>query len=261
MDSFVVARYLAVALVTPFSVASTLMTYFMSVMFSVSTPLMSMASQLDGAQRYRESRRFFLRATKLTTTVATLGGVLLICNGKTLLTVWLGKDLLAAYPVVVILTLAYVSDLGQCTSINLLCSRGRHQPLAYWTVLEGLANLGLSIYWAPHYGIIGVALGTTIPMLVTKLIVQPWYTLNVAEVSGREYLATIGRPLFVGLFCLATSRLMPVLPGQLWVLCFSVMWQSLLFGLLSYIVVLNADERRSLVSRFTKNVRLLPAAT
>jgi len=39
---------------------------------------------------------------------------------------------------------------------------------------EGLINLGLSLYWVRTMGIDGVALGTTVPNLVTSLLVFPW---------------------------------------------------------------------------------------
>lgn len=67
--------------------------------------------------------------------------------------------------------------------------RSRHKALAAWTLAEGIANLGRSIYWARQFGIVGVALGTTVPMLVVRLGIQPFYTLNVLDVRWSEYLS------------------------------------------------------------------------
>lgn len=259
LDSIVIARYLSIALVTPFSVAANLMGHFMNVMYSISSPLMVEQNRLDGAQRHDESRNFFMRGTKLTATFALLGGVLLISNGKLLLQVWLGRDLLVAYPVLVTLTVAYVSDLGQGPSINLLRSRGRHRPLALWTLAEGAANLALSIYLSRRYGILGVALGTAVPMLITKLVVQPWYVLRIAEVRVTDYVASITVPLFVASVCVAVSELIPAPSPNFLTLCFSIAWQTGLFGLLAYTFVLNADER-SAVKRFMRHLRPVMAS-
>jgi O-antigen/teichoic acid export membrane protein len=255
LDSLVIVRYLGVALVTPFGVAASLMSYFMSVMYSISTPLMTEQGRLDGAQRYSASREFFLRGTKLTASFAVLGGLLLICNGRLLLQLWLGKQLVSAYPILVVLTLAYISDLGQGPSINLLFSRGRHQWLAYWTVLEGIANLLLSIYLAGKYGSLGVALGTAIPMLVTKLIVQPWYVLRVSDTLLEEYLPTVARPIMAGMVCAALYTLVPPLPATVGTLLLSISSQALVFSLITYTLVLNREERRSVAARFMSYMR------
>jgi O-antigen/teichoic acid export membrane protein len=259
LDSIVIARYLTVALVTPFSVAANLMGHFMNVLYAISTPLMVEQSRLDGAQRHDESRTFFMRGTRLTATFALLGGVLLICNGRLLLQVWLGRDLLIAYPVLVTLTVAYVIDLGQGPSINLLRSRGRHRPMAWWTLAEGIANLALSIYLGRRYGILGVALGTAVPVLITKLFVQPWYVLRIAEVRVTDYVASIAAPLFVASLCVAVYKVVPAHSPNFLTLCFGIAWQTALFGLLAYVFVLNADER-SAVKRFMHHLRPVMAS-
>jgi O-antigen/teichoic acid export membrane protein len=250
LDSVVISRYLSVALVTPFSVAATLMTFFMNALGSITSPLMSEQARLDGAGLYAASREFFLHGTKVTASFALLGGVLLISNGKLLLQVWLGEELVGAYPVLVILTAAYVIDLGQGPSINLLRSRGRHQAMAYWTVLEGIANLVLSIVLCRRMGIVGVALGTAIPMLVTKLLVQPWYVLRVAEVPVREYLKTIFRPVIVASICIAAARPFTLRTPGFETLCLGVLWQISLFAFLAFCFLLDADQRRICMAQF-----------
>jgi len=50
------------------------------------------------------------------------------------------------------------------------------------------------------HGLLGVAMGTIVPMLVVKIVIQPWYALNAAEMNGWEYFCKgLGRPLIVGL--------------------------------------------------------------
>jgi O-antigen/teichoic acid export membrane protein len=250
LDSVVISRYLAVALVTPFSVAATLMTFFMNALGSITSPLMSEQARLDGAGLYAASREFFLHGTRITASFALLGGVLLISNGKLLLQVWLGEELVGAYPVLVILTAAYVIDLGQGPSINLLRSRGRHQAMAYWTLLEGIANLLLSVVLCRRIGIVGVALGTAIPMLVTKLVVQPWYVLRVAEIPAREYLKAIAGPLMVASICMAAARPFAIRASGFETLCFGVIWQISLFAFLAFCFLLDADQRRICMAQF-----------
>ena len=62
---------------------------------------------------------------------------------------------------------------------------------------EGVVNLALSLWLVKSLGIFGVALGTFIPMLVTKLIVQPLYVCRVSFIPYGEYMRELGRSLLV----------------------------------------------------------------
>lgn len=93
---------------------------------------------------------------------------------------------------------------------------------------------------------VGVALGTTVPLVVVKLTLQPWYTLSKLGISAREYLQTpLIRPVFVCLLFLGSARWMmsSQLGAGLLELSFTVAWQALLFCLITWVIGLNPVER------------------
>jgi hypothetical protein len=59
--------------------------------------------------------------------------------------------------------------------------------------LEGLANLVLSILLVRHFGLLGVALGTMVPMAFTKLFVQPWYFCRIMHFDLLEYYTLLAK--------------------------------------------------------------------
>jgi O-antigen/teichoic acid export membrane protein len=63
--------------------------------------------------------------------------------------------------------------LSQAASGRVLFGLGKHQTLASITVIEGIANLILSIALVPPLGIVGDALGTAIPLSFTCLWFLP----------------------------------------------------------------------------------------
>lgn len=144
--------------------------------------------------------------------------------------------------------------LGQQPSADILIAKGRHKLRGWWTLVEGLANLGLSIYWGRRYGLMGIALGTSVPMIAMQVFVQPWYTLYVAAISPRRYFKeALLRPLLVALSFMVVCAL-----AQPWrhsadlphfVLAF--VWQCALLALLAATIGLRRDER----SRMTEGVR------
>jgi hypothetical protein len=98
-----------------------------------------------------------------------------------------------------------------------------------------------------HYGMIGVSVGTAIPLLVTKLILQPPYVCRALALDLRAYCLELGRaallailsqmPLlaFVQTFGIASLPMMLMITLGYYPLC----WMLLYVGLLR-----ESDRRR-----------------
>jgi O-antigen/teichoic acid export membrane protein len=86
-----------------------------------------------------------------------------------------------------ILTACYSIALAQNPGISLVYALKKHYLFAGASLLEGTLNLALSIYLAPKYGIVGVAIGTAIPMLLIKILVQPIYISRIIKISLTQY--------------------------------------------------------------------------
>ena len=75
--------------------------------------------------------------------------------------------------------------------------------------MEGVLNLGLSLWLVRHYGIVGVALGTLGAMSLMRLLVQPVWVCRLSDVQLGVYLKTAGSALGKAL----------VAAGIAWVAC------------------------------------------
>ncbi len=257
VDAIVVAKCISVAAVTSYTVCSSLAAYFISVMWGLSAPLMTEIVSLRNKQDAAQQRQFFLFASKITMLAAVLGGVLLLANGRPILRFWVGERFVAAYPVLLALIIAHLFDTGQAPSLHLLYATGKHTALGCWTVLEGIANLCLSVYLAGRFGIEGVALGTVIPMLVIKLAVQPAYTLRVAGVPIRDYLGcSILKPLVIGSVVAVGSWIFAAEPRSVAGLAFRFAWQTALFAALTFTFALEGSQRGALMRAVASRVPL-----
>ena len=250
LDSFVIARWLGIALVTPYNVAARLIDHFRVVMFSLLGPLLTEMSALDAKSSRAELQRLFLRFSKVTALLSLCITVLLFVDGKALLRYWVGSDFVSSFSVLMVLALGRCIAVGQTPSIVLLIACGRNRFVGWMTLIEGLANLALSVYWAHTYGLIGVALGTLVPLLISKGLIQPWYTLSVAGVSTKQYLQKALAPPFVvcALFLgiCATCRLITSADTGLLSFLAKLTAQILLFSLLTWIIGLSTEDRRSI---------------
>lgn len=246
-DSAVIGRMLSIALVTPFSVVGRLMSYFKEVIMGFTGPQMPRMSELEGQGRGVELRQLFLRSTKGAAVFSLFIGSILLVDGREFLRIWLGDRFVGTYGLLVVLTVGYIPALAQWPSRNLVYAIGRHRPLGWWTLVEGAANLVLSVYWARKYGLLGVALGTTVPMLVVGLFVQPWYALRLIRIPIRQYARealirpVLGSGLFLAVCSVTVGWQAQARAGSF---LLSLAWQGALLALLFYSIVLTRAERQ-----------------
>lgn len=259
-DAIVISHFLSVALAAPFNVISKLMETFKMAFFPITGPLTTEANLLEGQRKFDAVRALFLRSSKVCALLAFAGTTVLVSHGRDILRFWIDSSFASDrnFGLLVVLTIGYCVVLAQSPSNTFLYVRNRQKTLAAWTLAEGLVNLGLSIYWAKQYGIIGVAMGTTVPILFMRLGVQPVYTLRVLEIPWKEYLTkslirpsivtagAIGVAFVTGLFRHPATKL-----GFLGIL----VAMGLLFLALSYWIVFDGRDRESLKHHGAKLVQ------
>lgn len=141
--------------------------------------------------------------------------------------------------------------LLQTISTNLLFGVGRHRYLCLLHGSEGAANLALSVLLAPHYGLVGVALGTAVPMLVCKLFFLPRYVCGFLRIPLGSYLLRI--LLVPAAWALALGGLQRML-YSLWphlplaALAAMAFASSAVLAALAWAIYLSPSERRFLRS-------------
>ena len=169
----VVASFLGVGMVTHYAIAARITQLFMELMMRALGVIGPVFMRLDATGDPEQMRRTFLLATRVSTlaAVTVAGGIVIL--GERLIELWIGEGYLDAYWPLVILTSSLAVALMQMPSVSFLYASARHRFFAYLSTGEAIANLGLSIILVQHYGMIGVSVGTAIPLLVTKLILQP----------------------------------------------------------------------------------------
>jgi O-antigen/teichoic acid export membrane protein len=174
-DSFVIGTALPVAMITFFAISAQLTDYTRSIISALSQPMTPRASALQAVGAMAELERVVVSTAALATLIALPITVTFIVRGHAFLGLWMGADY--ADPsghVLTILAVALSFSAARQVLSGALIGVYRHRELVPFYMAEGLINLGLSLYWIRSLGIDGVALGTTVPNLVTTLVVFPW---------------------------------------------------------------------------------------
>jgi O-antigen/teichoic acid export membrane protein len=208
-DPVVISLFLGLGAVTHYRIAGTLAQQFIVLTVAVTGVFAPLLSRLYGVRDFEGMRATFFFATKISICVATFLGFGLIAWGRPFILRWMGPAYVDAYVPLVILTIAIAFDLWQAPSVDLLYAIAKHRAYACLNSVEGVLNLGLSLWLVRRYGMAGVALGTLGAMIVMRLAVQPIWVCRLSALSYREYMKTAGTTLSGALLA----------AGMAWLVC------------------------------------------
>lgn len=206
LDSFVITIFMGLSYVTIYSIAFRLVQYFIEFIATVIGVLTPVFSQYEGRGDYHSIREKFILSSKISSYVSLWIGGSLVIFGKPFIVLWMGEYYSQSYQILVILVIGITAALMQNPSVQVLYGVSKHRFYAISNSCEATANLILSIILVRRYGLMGVALGTTIPMMIIKLFVQPIFTCRAIGFDVVEYyLEVVIKPfllaaIFISLF-------------------------------------------------------------
>jgi O-antigen/teichoic acid export membrane protein len=188
-DAMVIGWMISAEAITYFSFGSRLSVYSLDVVQMMAQILTPMASAADATGEQDRQKRIFLMGNRYSAFVALPLGAMFLLVGGTIIRVWVGaKYEPVGYAVLAILTVPTTIYLMQAGSPKVLFGMAKHKTLAVVLMVEAIANLALSIALAPHFGVLGVAWGTAIPLAATNIFFLPLHLCRLLHVRLRDFL-------------------------------------------------------------------------
>jgi O-antigen/teichoic acid export membrane protein len=111
---------------------------------------------------------------------------------------WMGPGFEGSVAPLYVLAITGVVLVGQGPLGNILLGTGRHRLVAYTSLGEALANLALSVCLVRRFGIVGVAVGTAVPVIVANLFILLPAACSKVEMSIGEFARVIAVAPLVG---------------------------------------------------------------
>lgn len=258
VDALVIGAYAGASMVTHYNIGARLGELATTLIYRATNFMAPLYTRYHAQGELEEVRAKLLVLTRVNAFLAIGGGGILMALGDAFIVRWMGVAYLDAYPVLLVLLLGLIVEATMAPASNVLYGVAKHRVFAIASVVEALANLVLSLVLIRRLGLIGVALGTTIPLLVNKLVFVPLYTCRVAglqprrfymsimpaaavcsSVAGALYLAVhfvVTPPSYAGIALAATAPVIPLL-------------------LLSFVFLLTGEERALLLRSATVRLR------
>ncbi|HEX4783733.1 MAG TPA: oligosaccharide flippase family protein [Candidatus Sulfotelmatobacter sp.] len=188
-DALVIGTFLSSAAITYFTIGSRLVDYAGEVVSGLAQLFVPMSSKSDATGDLAGLRKIFVAGNRACALIIFPIAAMLIILGKSLIEAWVGARYIAtSYPVLLILVIPYTLMLAQSASTRVLFGMAKHRTLAIVILLEGTANLILSITLVRPFGILGDAVGTAIPLACTTLVFLPRHLCRVLNLRISLYL-------------------------------------------------------------------------
>ncbi|MBP7087853.1 MAG: oligosaccharide flippase family protein [Candidatus Omnitrophica bacterium] len=188
-DSIVIGKFLSMGMITYYAIAANLIEYVRNFVATAIGVFQPVSAKLDAHKNIIGLQKLLITGTKFSLLLILPIGLFLIFFGKQFITLWMGYEYaVLSSAVLIILTLPQFSAVSQYISGTILFGMAKHKILAYLVIGEAIANLIISIILVKKIGLIGVAWGTAIPLLVTSIFVVPLYVCKKIGLSFFIYI-------------------------------------------------------------------------
>jgi O-antigen/teichoic acid export membrane protein len=188
-DALVIGTFISSAAITYFYAGSRLVDYAGEVVSSLAQIFVPMSSQSDAAGNMERLRKIFVAGNRACAFVILPISAAFVILGKSVIEVWVGKKYVdQGYPVLLTLIFPYTLMLVQGASSRILFGMSKHGKLAVATLIEGTANLLLSVLLVRPFGILGDAFGTAIPLAATYILFMPYHLCSRLGIRVANYL-------------------------------------------------------------------------
>ena len=154
-------------------------------------------------------RRMLVDGTRFALTLVVGVTVCLMGFADALIARWMGPGFEGAVLPLQVLAVMGVVIVGQGPLGNILLGTGRHRLVAFTSLSEAVANLILSLALVRHYGALGVAIGSAVPLIVANVFVLAPAACRQVGIGMRDFLRQVATaPLACGALAAAATGLL-----------------------------------------------------
>jgi O-antigen/teichoic acid export membrane protein len=262
LDPVVINAFLPLSAVAVYAVGAKIAEYTYLLNKQFSNALMPLVSQSKGAGDTATVRRVLVDGTRFLLAIAVPFIALLLFYSEPCVILWMGDEFAEAVPVLRILLLAMLFASVQFNAANVLGMTGQHRFVAFAMGGSALLNLILSIILIRFFGLIGVALGTLVAIVLMELTLVVWRACREQGLPLAGFASKAIWPSLPALVpALATAWLLaqwqPV-NGFVWIFLEGSV-SALVYFAVFYRVGLDAAERALIADKLSRlRVRLRP---
>lgn len=213
-DTIVIGLVLGPKAIVPYYIGSRLVQMAQTPLEKIGDVVLPSAGELHARN---EQRRLVELLMKGMTLVMLLAGGLWIGAayfGDQVVLAWMGESYAESHLIMLILLAGQVASQPMLVVRQVLLAKGIVRGPAIFGIVEAFGNLVLSLVLIQLIGIVGVAWGTLLPMLVVELGLLLPFAMRQLNLDTKELMRNVLVPLFLPLallwaYCEVVSQIVP----------------------------------------------------
>lgn len=174
LDGLIIGAFIGSAAVAVWAPAERIISGTQRLTNQLNGVLFPLIVDSDATQQKERLQQILLQGTRLSLVMVVPIAATLILLADPLVHAWLGKraaDVAGTIPIIQILAVAVAIRVGNATGNTVLKGAGQHRMLAFVNLGTGVANVALSVALIKAYGLVGVAVGTLIPIAFSAFFI------------------------------------------------------------------------------------------
>lgn len=249
-DSFVIGAFASVSAVTLYGVGYGLQQGFRSINSLMMGPILPASAELEGKNEQDKQKELLFKGTKYVTMIFVPGVIITIIFAKLFINNWMGPGFTASILPAQVLIAFWMFGSTINIGANLATAKGYAKVFFKINLLNALLNVSLSLSLVRPLGILGVVLGTTIPMVLVDFPLSLYQILKIMKVSFKDFFnLAIKKNLLVYLFTIIVSILALEIfqPANIFL---TIIQMGIVYGIVivvSFYVFLSSQERKEIL--------------
>jgi O-antigen/teichoic acid export membrane protein len=171
IDAVVIGAFLSPAAVAIWTVPQRLAEMVQRLTNQLNGVLFPVVVDSDAGDKPERLRAIFIQGTRLSLVSVVPLASSLVLLAAPLIHAWVGPKFEESILVAQILILVSAVRVGNSTATTVLKGAGQHRLLAFSNAGAALSNVALSLLWIRHYGLLGQAFGTFVPVVFTSMFI------------------------------------------------------------------------------------------
>lgn len=189
LDNILIGAYLSVSAVTLYAVVYNLQNLFRAANSLIGSPLFPYYAEMEGQGKYDQQRSLMLRATRFLSLAFVSMVVITIIYAGPIIRCWMGDGFVESILPAQILLCFWIFNGTLEVGGGMISAKGYVKGPFMINFINAICNLTLSLILIRYLGIVGVVLGTTIPMILVSFPMLLYQILKVMKITLKEFLA------------------------------------------------------------------------
>lgn len=253
-DSILIGAFLSVSSVAVYAVVYNLQHLFRVLNGFMGAPLFPFNAEMEGQRQFEKQQIVVFKGTKYMSLIFVSGVLITIFFASNLINNWMGEGFGESILPAQILLGFWIFNGTIDVGMGMIKAKGIVKAPFKIGALTATCNLGLSLILIPYYGITGVVLGTTIPMILINFPLCLFVILKYTDITLKAFFDhaiknNLKIYFLAGILAMITQLVYP--PPNLFIVLLEMTGVYLLALSVGYRWVLSLGEREE-ISRIVR---------